>query len=260
MKGLDYRLKEFLPASGRSAVLVDTSAGLALGALPGLEDFQKAVRPLLPIVEGVVCSPGQLRRLGSRTRGEAALLVRMDWTNTLRGEGFTLPPEKISYLTLLDAGEALALGATGMVLSFLLGYEEAVEAACLKATVQLALKGKDLGLPLVVEVCPGGPRVSLPGKAVELGASYALEGGADVVVLPQPGPDSLETISNMLSVPWLLKPASADSADTEWESARGLGAAGLWLDHTWLAPDMPLAGLAARVHQAPEQKLDGPHG
>jgi len=259
MKGLDYRLEEFLPAAGKSVVLVDTSAGLSLGVLPGLEDFEKTVRPILPMVEGVVCSPGQLRRLENRTRRDAALLVRMDWTNMLRGGQFPLPPEKGTYLTLLEAGDALELGATGMVLSFLLGYEEAVEAACLKAAVQLALAGKDLGLPLLVEVCPGGPRVSLPGKAVELGASYALESGADVVVIPQPGPDSLKTIASMLSVPWLLKPSSVESAETEWQAALGQGAAGLWLDHTWLAPGRPLAELTDRVHKTSDQKPDGPH-
>jgi DhnA family fructose-bisphosphate aldolase class Ia len=110
MKGLDYRLMEFLAASGNPALLVDTSAGLSLGALPGLEDFEKAVQPILPMVEGVVCSPGQLRRLKNRTRHDAALLVRMDWTNTLRGKEFPLPPEKASYLTLLNAGDALELG------------------------------------------------------------------------------------------------------------------------------------------------------
>jgi DhnA family fructose-bisphosphate aldolase class Ia len=260
MNGLDYRLKEFLPTSGKSALLVDTSAGLSLGALPGLEDFEKALRPILPMVEGVVCSPGQLRRLKNRTRRDAALLVRMDWTNTLRGEEFPLPPEKASYLTLLNASDALELGATGMVLSFLLGYEEAVEAACLKAAVQLALAGKNLGLPLLVEVCPNGPRVLLPGKAVELGASYALESGADVIVIPHPGADSLKTIAAMLSVPWLLKPTSAASSEAEWEAALGLGAAGLWLDHTWLAPAMPLAEFADRVHKTSDQKSEAPHG
>jgi hypothetical protein len=147
-----------------------------------------------------------------------------------------------------------------MVLSFLLGYEEAVEAACLKAVVQLALAGKDLGLPLLVEVCPRGPRVSLSDKAIELGASYALESGADVVVVPHPGSDSLPTIATMLSMPWLLKPTSSETVFAEWEAALALGSAGLWLDHTWLAPGMPLAELADRVHKTSDQKPEASHG
>jgi DhnA family fructose-bisphosphate aldolase class Ia len=249
MTSLDYRLKEFLPGAGRPAILLDTSAGLSLGALPGLEDFGSALRPVLACLDGLVCSPGQLRRLGNCTLAEAALLVRMDWTNTLRGPTFPLPPETASRVSILEAQDALELGATGMVLSFLLGYEEAIEAACLKATVQMALAGKDLGLPLVVEVCPSGAGIALPGKAVELGASFALESGADVIVVPYPSPDSLRTIAAMLSVPWLLKPTSAEGVAAEWEAAGGQGAAGLWLDHTWLAPGMSLAELAERVRK-----------
>jgi DhnA family fructose-bisphosphate aldolase class Ia len=239
-------LKAFLPDLGRRAVLMDTSAGLSLGALPGL-------RPVLPLLDGLVCSPGQLRRLGNRTRADAAMLVRVDWTNTLRGPAFPLPPETATRLTIMDAKDALELGVSGMVLSILLGYEEAVDAACVKAAIKLGLEGKDLGLPLLVEVCPSGPRVSLPDKAVELGASFALESGADVVIVPYPGPDSLKTISAMLSVPWLLKPTTAERSISEWEAAFGFGAAGLWLDHTWLEPAMPLKELTDLVHKIPER-------
>jgi DhnA family fructose-bisphosphate aldolase class Ia len=252
MNNLDYRLKEFLPDAGRHALLLDASAGLSLGALPGLEDFSTDLQPILRHLDGLVCSPGYLRRLGKRTRTDAALLARMDWTNTLRSAAFPLPPETATRVSLLEAVDALELGASGMVLSFLLGYEEALEAACLKATVQLALAGKDMDLPLLVEVCPSGPRVSLHGKAVELGASYALESGADVVIVPHPGTDSLKTIAAMLSVPWLLKPSSAGSSADEWKIALGLGACGLWLDHSWLEPAMPLAELAELLHKTPE--------
>jgi DhnA family fructose-bisphosphate aldolase class Ia len=251
MNNLDYRLKEFLHDERRSALLLDASAGLSLGVLPGLEAFDTDLRPFLPQLDGVVCSPGQMRRIENRTRDDAALLVRMDWTNTLRGAAFPLPPETPTRVSILEADDALALGASGMVLSFLLGYEEALEAACLKATVQLALAGKDLGLPLIVEVCPGGPRVSLPGKAVELGASYAFESGADVVVIPHPGLESLKTIAAMLSVPWLLKPTSAETVLAECEVALGLGSAGIWIDHTWLDPGMRLRELVDQLHNTP---------
>ncbi len=251
MQSLNYRLKEFLPKGKRHALLLDTSSGLSLGVLPGLEDFSTALQPMLPQLDGLVCSPGQLRRLANRNRSDASLLVRMDWTNTLRSSAFPLPPETATRVSILEADDALALGASGMALSFLLGFEETLEAACLKAAVQLALAGKDLGLPLLVEVCPSGPRISLPGKAVELGTSYALESGADVVAFPYPGPDSLKTIAGMLSVPWLLKPTSAETLFTEWEFALEMGAAGLWLAHTWLESSITLAEISERVHKSP---------
>jgi len=252
MNSVDNHLKEFLPGPNRHAVLLDASAGLALGVLPGLENFSASVQPVLSWLDGLVCSPGQLRRLDNRTHSNASLLVRMDWTNTLRGEASPLPPETAFHVFILEAKDALELGASAMVMSFLLGYEEAIEAACLKATVQLALAGKDLGLPLVVEVCPSGPRVFLPSKAVELGASYALESGADVIAIPNPGLDSLKTIAAMVSVPWFLKPAFTEKTDSEWEEALDRGAAGLWLDHTWLAPSSLLKQLTDRLHEPPE--------
>lgn len=260
MDGKLYRVREFMRAEDGHSLIVDASGGLALGALPGLEDFGAAARAVSAIIDGLVCSPGQLRRIPNRTRGEASLLVRMDWTNTLRGADFVLPPSNVQRLPLLTAQDALDLGAAAMVTSFLLGYEEEVEATCLRHTVQWALEGNTLGLPLIVEVRASGPRVSVHNKAIELGASYALEGGADAIVIPYPGRKSLETIGAFVSVPWLLKPShsqqmgivSFENAASELEEALGLGCAGLWLDHTVFALSTTAAVLqefVARLHQ-----------
>jgi hypothetical protein len=106
--------------------------------------------------------------------------------------------------------------------------------------VQLALSGKPLGLPLVAEVRPSGPRVAVFGKAVELGASYALEGGADVIVVPHPGAASLATLGKFISVPWLVKPTRLEAAAGELAEALAAGAAGLWLDQAVFSlPDAP---------------------
>ncbi len=252
MDGKLYRLREFIRSEDGHSLIVDASGGLSLGVLPGLDDFGAAARSISPIIDGLVCSPGQLRRISDRTRGEASLLVRMDWTNTLRGSDFVLPPTKTLRVPLLTAQDALDLGAAAMVASFLLGYEEDVEAACLRHTVQWALDGSSIGLPLIVEVRASGPRVSIPHKAIELGISYALEGGADVIVVPQPGRPSLETIAAMVSVPWLIKPSRLEKAASELEEAIGAGCAGLWLDHAvFAAPNAieVVQGLTARVHQ-----------
>ena len=252
MDGKLYRLREFIRAEDQHSLIVDASGGLALGTLPGLEDFGAAARSVLDIVDGLVCSPGQLRRISDRTRGEASLLVRMDWTNTLRGSDFVLPPSTTQRVPLLTAQDALDLGAAAMVHSFLLGYEEEVEAACLRHTVQWALDGNALGLPLIVEVRANGPRVSIAHKAVELGASYALEGGADAIAIPYPGRKSLETIAAMVSVPWLIRPSHVEHAAAELEEAIRLGSAGLWLDHTIFSLSTTttvLQEFSARLHQ-----------
>jgi len=253
MDGKLYRLREFIRPEDGHSLIVDASSGLALGVLPGLDDFGAAARSVLPVVDGLVCSPGQLRRISDRARGEASLLVRMDWTNTLRGPDFVLPPAATKRVPLLTAQDAQDLGATAMVTTFLLGYEEDIEGACLKQVVQWALDGNSIGLPLVVEVRAAGPRVSIPHKAIELGASYALEGGADAIVIPYPGRKSLETIAAMVSVPWLIRPGHLENAAAELIEAIELGGAGVWFDHAVFARSNPvelLQAFAAQVHPA----------
>jgi len=246
MHNKQIRLKELLnPADDRSLV-VDTSNGLVLGALPGLEQFSEVVTPLLPLLDGLVSSPGQSRNLGTRTRQEAALIVRADWTNALRGDDFVLPPENIEYLPLLEPGDALDLGANALVMHFILGYEEQIEAQCLKRAVNLALKGLNLGMPLIVDVQPIGPRVVLMNKAIELGVSYAIESGADGIVVPWPGTQSFETIQAMSSgSPVWVKPTELGTDAPELAEALDLGAAGFWLDERIFAVDDPAATLKA---------------
>jgi DhnA family fructose-bisphosphate aldolase class Ia len=221
--------------------------------LPGLENYLDSVRPILSLVDGIIASPGQARRLVGRNKSEASLLVRADWTNALRSEDFVLPPETISHISLLSPADALDLGASALVLHFLLGYEETIEAGCLRLTVQLSLQGAQSGLPLIVDVQTRGPRVVLHNKAIELGASYALEGGADGVAVPWPGRSSLELILKMAAgTPVWIKPSALDSASQELSEALSIGAVGLWLDERVFAqPDSSarLAFLSQQIHQ-----------
>jgi DhnA family fructose-bisphosphate aldolase class Ia len=158
---------------------------------------------------------------------------------------------------LLDPGEALDLGASGLVIYFLLGYEEQIEAACLRATVQMALQGSQAGLPLIVDVVPTGPRVMLRGKAIELGVSYALEGGTDGVAVPWPGRESFERILSMAAgSPVWVKPANFEAAVAELDEALEMGAAGPWLDERLFAQADPVASLEilrAQVHNSEPQ-------
>jgi len=226
-----YRIKEFFnPTDGRS-LIVDTSAGLSLGPVLGLESFKTEVEPILSLVDGVITSPGQSRVLSGRTREDAALLIRADWTNALRNKDFVLPPEKIHHITLLDSTHALDLGASAMVLYFLLGHEENIEADCLKRSVQMAIQGSQTGLPLILDVQPVGERVVLLGKAIELGVSYALEVGADGAAIPWPGVESLELIIKMAAeMPVWVKSPEIFGEQSMLSNALDLGASGIWLD------------------------------
>lgn len=255
MANKHYRLRELLnPNDGRSLV-ADTSHGLVLGTQPGLERFTDAVKPLLPLLDGVVASPGQACALGTRTRQEAALLVRADWTNALRGADFVLPPENIHYVPLLGPQEALDIGANAMVMHFILGHSEEVESQCMRRVVHLALEGAQAGMPLIVEVQPIGPRVVLRNKAIELGVSYALEGGADGIAIPWPGTKSFETIQGMTTgLPLWVKPSRLDQTTEETAAALRLGAVGLWLDERLFAGSDPAARVRALRNSLPAPK------
>jgi DhnA family fructose-bisphosphate aldolase class Ia len=240
MSSKTYRLREFInPSDGRSLVL-DASAGLSLGPLPGMEELIPAVQPMLALIDGLVASPGAAGKLTGRTRTDGALLVRSDWTNAFRGPDFVLPMETISHAQLLDPGEALDLGASALVTYFLLGFEEEIEAGCLRSTVRLSLEGSRVGMPLIVDVQPIGPRVVLRNKAIELGVSYALEGGADGVAVPLPDRESLQDIMTMAAgAPIWVKPSTLQDAQIELGDALQMGAAGLWLDHRLFAQTDP---------------------
>src|SRR6266496_2079389 len=128
----DDRLKKLLHGLEHPALWLDISGGLSLGPLPGLEEFSKAMPRILPSLAGMICSPGQFRRLNTIANSDAALLVRMDWTNILRDASFPLPLLTPKHHSILEPQDALALGASGMVVNLLLGYGEAIEAHCLK--------------------------------------------------------------------------------------------------------------------------------
>ena len=238
MESKTYRLRELINPSDGHSLVVDASAGLSLGPLPGLEQFAPAVHQVLPFVDGLIASPGQVDNLAGRTRTDAAVLVRADWTNALRGKDFVLPPEQISHIPLLSPSNALDLGASAMVVYFLLGFEEYIEADCLRSTVQLVLEGTKVGMPLIVDVQAIGPRVVLESKAIELGVSYSLEAGADGISVPWPGEISFQTIIAMASgVPVWIKPSRLPIDESVLQQVLDLGGSGLWVDHQLFASE-----------------------
>ena len=252
MNSKQYRMNEFIDSTDGRSLIIDTSCGLTLGVRAGLEDLQTAVAPLLRHCDGIVASPGQIRTLSNWGRQNAALLARADWTNALRTQSHVLPPSNIQYIPLLQPSDGLELGVNGLVVHFLLGHDEQIEADCLKNCVQLALQGTAAGMPLIVDVQPIGPRVVLRSKAIELGVSYALESGADGIAIPWPGEASFKTIIKMVgeSAVW-VKPASLNLDQPQLARAIDLGATGFWLDEQVFhapKPSVVVKSLAALVH------------
>jgi DhnA family fructose-bisphosphate aldolase class Ia len=146
----------------------------------------------------------------------------------------------------------LDLGANALVMYFILGHEEEIETRCLQRLVNSALEGLNLGMPLLVDVQPVGPRVVLMNKAIELGVSYSIEGGADGMIIPWPGAQSFRTILAMSSgSPVWVRSASLEPDAPELVEALQLGATGFWLDERIFTASDPVAvvqALKAQVH------------
>jgi DhnA family fructose-bisphosphate aldolase class Ia len=114
-----------------------------------------------------------------------------------------------------------------------------------------------VGIPLIVDVHPIGPRVVLMPKAIELGVSYALEGGADGVAIPWPGGSSIEDIITMAAgVPVWVKPGPVDAQAPELSEILEAGATGFWLDERLFASGSPAATVQA-LHDLLHSQVGG---
>ncbi len=64
-----YCLRELFNSADGRCLVVDTSNGLVLGTLPGLEHFTEAVCPLLPLLDGIGVFPLKKGREWNRIKG-----------------------------------------------------------------------------------------------------------------------------------------------------------------------------------------------
>lgn len=189
--GKAFRLSEFIDPKDGKAVIIAADRGLMLGPIAGLADLEKTIRMAVNSkVDAVVLSPGQVGRMIHHFKGRKApaLLVRADWTNAFRGESFILPAREVKRVTVIDAEDAVALGASAVIAFFCVGYEED-EAHNLESVAVLARSCDRLGMPLIVESIPIGERVTETNfvDCVDLAVRMAVEVGADAIAAPYTG-------------------------------------------------------------------------
>jgi len=89
------------------------------------------------------------------------------------------------------------------MVTLLLGFDESFEAENVRHVARFARQASKESVPIAVDVRPLGSRVSDEDLAdtVLLGASMSLELGADIIVIPYPGEDALNTAASFVSVP-----------------------------------------------------------
>lgn len=190
--GKALRLCEFIDPEDGKSVIIEADKGLMLGPIAGLVNLEEAVEKVKSEADAVVLSPGQVRQTIHHFRGKMApaLLIRADWTNVFRDEGFALPARKMRHVVVASTEDAVVLGASAIVAFFFVGYEsDEDEARNMESMAKLARESDRLGVPLLVESIPIGERVTEVNYAdcVDLAMRMSVEAGADAVAAPYTG-------------------------------------------------------------------------
>lgn len=199
----------------------------SVGAGSGMEDISEALRRCNISFDGVILNPGQLEHhaalLGGKMR--AAPLVRIDWTNAYRDKDFCLPASTATRVAISDGEDALKLGASAVVATFLLGFGEDLEAENIRSISLLARECYRLSLPLVVDIRPTGDKISAVNYmgAIKLGTSFMMEAGADALILPECDAETVALIGTWATIPVMLRlDELPDSGKTDALFAAGI--------------------------------------
>lgn len=208
--GKILRLSKILNPDDGRAVVVAADHGMMLGSIRGVIDLEKTVRSVIKGgADAVLLSPGQAARLGHLFHGrKSALLARADWTNAFRNKTYPLPARSIKHIAVASAKDAVALGASGIVTYFFIGYgEDKDEARDFELISIFARECNKLGLPFIVEPIPMGERVTGANFADLVGISIRMmvEAGADAIKAPYTGDvESFRRITKAAGVPVLI--------------------------------------------------------
>ncbi|RLF03397.1 MAG: hypothetical protein DRK00_08860 [Thermoprotei archaeon] len=199
--GREIRLSRILDPSDGRAVVVAADHGLMLGPIPGAAELEKTLRKVVRgKPDAVLLSPGQIKRLYHLFKGRTApaVLMRADWTNAFRDRTYTLPARSIAFSQISDVKRALALGASGIVTYFFVGYDdENLESHHFELMANFARECERAGMPLIVEPLPRGPRATKTNYVdlIVMGVRLAVEAGADALKAPYTGdPDTFRRV------------------------------------------------------------------
>lgn len=207
--GKAIRLSDFIDSVDGRSLIVDTTITSSLGATPGLEDLTEVIKNTSYNFDGIIINPGQAEHQAEHYGGKerAAPIIRVDWTNAYRDENFCLPASNVKRLMISNSEDAFQLGASSVIASFLLGFEDDFEAENIQDLSRLARACHPISLPIIVDIHPIGPGVSKNNyeESIKLGVSFMQELGADVLIIPDCNRDTCKKIADWLSIPVLLR-------------------------------------------------------
>jgi DhnA family fructose-bisphosphate aldolase class Ia len=207
--GKNIRMSDFIDSKDDRSLLLDLTVTSSVGAQPGTENISEMLKRVNTIFDGVILNPGQLEHhaniVGGKSR--AAPMVRVDWTNAYRDKEFCLPAATVTRVSLSDGEDALTLGASAAVATFLLGFGEDLESENIKSISLLARECYRLSLPLVVDIRPIGGNITADNYqgSIKLGASFMMEAGADALILPECDLDTCKLIGTWATIPIIMR-------------------------------------------------------
>jgi class I fructose-bisphosphate aldolase len=209
IQGKHIRASRIWGSDGK-AMLVAADHGLMLGPMKGVENLEATLKKIIQGgADGILISPGQAMRIHHLFHGKnaPAMLLRGDYLSGFRTLTYPLPNEQIHQFKSISPKKALALGASAMVVYYLIGRMDDPlndEATNIKVISQMAEESEKCGLPFIIEPMPYGPRVT-GGNNVDLlkiSIRIAEEIGADAIKIPYSGdPDSFREICKSVSIP-----------------------------------------------------------
>jgi class I fructose-bisphosphate aldolase len=192
------------------AMLVAADHGLMLGPISGVENLEATLRKIIQGgADGILISPGQAMRIHHLFHGKnaPAMIIRGDYLSGFRNLTYTLPNESIHQFKSIEPKKALALGASAMVVYYLIGRPDDPlndEATNIKVISKMAEESEACGLPFIIEPMPYGPRVTGSNYVdlLRISIRIAEEIGADGIKIPYSGdPESFREICRSVSIP-----------------------------------------------------------
>lgn len=216
--GKEIRLHDIIDSRDSRSLLVDLTVASSIGAQKKLEDMGKVLSEINDITDGLILNPGQVQhnagKLGGKNR--ATPIIRLDWSNIYRDEKFCLPAVGFERIAISDPEDALSLGASAVIVSFILGLSDDEEARSVESIAQVVRTCYGLNLPVIVDLKPIGKKVSSYNydDALHLGISFMMEAGADAIIFPEIGEKSLNIIQNWITVPFLISSPNVPDLNT----------------------------------------------
>jgi DhnA family fructose-bisphosphate aldolase class Ia len=207
--GKNIRMSDFIDSKDDRSLLLDLTVTSSIGAQPGTEDISETLKQVNTIFDGVILNPGQLEHHANLVGGKfrAAPLVRVDWTNAYRDKEFCLPAAMVTRVPLSGGEDALVLGASAAVATFLLGFGEDLESENVRSISLLARECYRCSLPLVVDIRPIGGNISADNYvgSIKLGTSFMMEAGADALILPECDLETCKLIGLWATIPVIMR-------------------------------------------------------